>query len=54
MTTTLAAVRLMPIPPASVESRKTLISGSPVKSSTRDCRSSTRVVPVRITHLMPR
>ena len=54
MTTTLAAVRLIPIPPASVDKRKTLISGSCVKSSTSDCLSSTRVVPVRMTHLILR
>ena len=52
MMTTLAAVKLMPIPPALVESRKTVIDSSSVNSSTRVCRTSTGVEPVKTRYLM--
>ena len=44
--TTLAAVRLIPIPPAFVESKKTGMLSSSVNSSTRAWRASTGVEPV--------
>lgn len=47
MITTEAAVRLIPIPPALVDKRNTGMPLSSVNSSTRDCRTSTGVLPVK-------
>jgi hypothetical protein len=52
MTTTLAAVKLIPIPPAFVDRRNTGIDASSVNSSTSVCLTSTAVEPVRIRYLM--
>lgn len=52
MITTLAAVRLIPMPPAFVDRRKTVIDASSVNSSTSVCRTSTAVEPVRIRYLI--
>ena len=53
MITTLAAVRLIPIPPALVDSRKTGMLSSSVNSSTNVCRKSTEVEPVNIRYFVP-
>ena len=47
MITTLAAVKLMPMPPAFVDKRNTGIDSSSVNSSTNVCRTSTGVEPVK-------
>lgn len=53
MITTLAAVRLIPIPPALVESRKIGMLSSSVNSSTNVCRTSTGVDPVNDKYFVP-
>jgi hypothetical protein len=50
--TTLAAVKLIPMPPAFVDRRNTGIDASSVNSSTSVCRTSTAVEPVRIRYLI--
>ena len=52
MMTTLAAVKLIPIPPALVDSKKTSIDSSSVNSSTSDCLASTGVLPVSTRNLI--
>ena len=52
MMTTLAAVSVIPRPPALVERRKTDVDGSSVNSSTSDCRTSTGVDPVSMRYLI--
>lgn len=52
MITTLAAVRLIPIPPAFVESKKIGMLSSSVNSSTSVCRKSTDVDPVSIKYFV--
>ena len=52
MITTLAAVKLIPIPPAFVESKKASIDSSSVNSSTSDWRISTGVDPVKTRYLI--
>lgn len=53
MMTTLAAVKLMPMPPAFVERRKQEMVSSSLNSSTRVCRTSTGVEPVKTRYLNP-
>src|SRR6266404_84620 len=50
--TTLAAVKLMPMPPALVDKRKHGIDSFSLNSSTRDCRTSTAVAPVNSRYLI--
>jgi hypothetical protein len=50
--TTLAAVKLMPMPPALVDKRKQGIDSFSLNSSTRDCRTSTAVEPVNNRYLI--
>ena len=52
MMTTDAAVKLIPIPPALVERRKTSRLLSSPNSSTNVCRTSTGVDPVRTRNFM--
>jgi hypothetical protein len=51
MMTTLAAVRLIPIPPALVDNRKIGMDSSSENSSTSAWRVSTGVVPVNMRYL---